>query len=196
MWKGCTESLASEKRKYELVWKNKKLTYREVITLWSSSREFRGWFSSLLAASSFKRFYFEVVPVALSTLDREFEFVLIDYPARKRSHVHLDTFGDYFRALPEEEVLAFPNFGEDAMLVVPAPRTALSVYSDLGSFVRCAPAGQVDALWKRVGEVVFRSIGEQPLWLCTVGIALHYLHIRLDERPKFIRYLPYRDIRY
>jgi NADH:ubiquinone oxidoreductase subunit len=36
-------------------------------------------------------------------------------------------------------------------------------------------------------------VGEQPVWLSTAGMGVAWLHVRLDDRPKYYGYSPYRD---
>ncbi len=91
------------------------------------------------------------------------------------------------------EVLAFPNLGNDAFLVVPCPGTPLSAYAHLGAFVRSAPEEQRDRLWQRVGESLDTHLGTAPIWLNTAGAGVAWLHVRLDSRPKYYCYAPYRN---
>ena len=36
-------------------------------------------------------------------------------------------------------------------------------------------------------------IGPLPVWLSTAGGGVDWLHMRLDERPKYYRHLPWRN---
>ena len=38
-------------------------------------------------------------------------------------------------------------------------------------------------------------IGIQPIWLSTAGMGVPWLHVRLDSRPKYYAFGPYRDDR-
>lgn len=89
-------------------------------------------------------------------------------------------------------MLDFPNLGGDALLVVPAPGEPLSAYPHIGTFVRHAPREQRDRLWQRVGEVMTERLGQQPVWLNTAGTGVAWLHVRLDDRPKYYQHEPYR----
>jgi hypothetical protein len=40
---------------------------------------------------------------------------------------------------------------------------------------------------------VDEQLGEQPLWLSTAGTGIFWLHVRLDSRPKYYTYQPYRE---
>ena len=89
-------------------------------------------------------------------------------------------------------VSAFANLRGDAMIVVPHPLVAPSAYGHLAAFMRDAPAAQVHALWQRIGLAVQERLNDRPLWLNTAGAGVAWLHVRLDSRPKYYRYAPYR----
>jgi hypothetical protein len=35
--------------------------------------------------------------------------------------------------------------------------------------------------------------GPRPLWLSTAGGGVDWVHMRLDDQPKYYRHLPWRD---
>lgn len=104
-----------------------------------------------------------------------------------------EAYAQHFRGAARP-VVTFPNLGGDAILVVPCPVAEPSIYAHLADFVRQAPEPQRDALWKAVGEAVNRRIGAKPVWLSTAGAGVAWLHVRLDDRPKYYGYGPYRGI--
>jgi hypothetical protein len=85
------------------------------------------------------------------------------------------------------------SLGGDAQLIVPSPRTEISAYGHLAAFLRQAPQRQLDAFWRVVSTAVQSRIGEKPLWLNTAGGGVAWLHVRLDSRPKYYGYAPYKD---
>ena len=133
-----------------------------------------------------------------ATLDREFEFVLIDCPPLAKP-ADRRAFGDFFdAAAPEEPAIVFENLGRDATLVVPCPpgdaaAPKVDHFAHLASFVRQADDEQVDAFWQLVGRTMREKVGGQPLWLSTAGMGVAWLHVRLDQRPKYYAHRPYRD---
>ena len=91
-----------------------------------------------------------------------------------------------------ESVVVFPNLGNDALLVVPCPIAPAGAYGHLAAFVRKAPELQRHALWRAVGEALTERLGREPIWLSTAGAGVAWLHVRLDARPKYYGYPPYK----
>ena len=164
--------------------------YADILRRWRDDKEFRSFFISLLADSPFSAFRWETPPITASTASRPFEFVLLDSPDLA-SHPDPEAFDDHFE--PEAEVVVFPNLGGDAILVVPCPIGPPSIYGHLAAFLRGAPESQKHEIWTQVGKAMEQRIGAAPVWLSTAGAGLSWLHVRLDNRPKYYGYAPYRN---
>ena len=91
-------------------------------------------------------------------------------------------------------MVEFPNLGNDAVMVVPCPGGPPAAYGHLGAFVRRAPESQRHAFWGRVGAAMQRRLDARPIWLSTAGAGVSWLHVRLDDRPKYYGHGPYRVI--
>jgi hypothetical protein len=170
------------------------LSYAEAVELWTVEASFRDWFLQLLLDAPFKAYCWETPPVARSSVDREFEFVLVDVPALDRFRADPQPFSEQFaRCDAGTTVVAFPNLGGDAFLIAPLPAGTGSEYSHLASFLRSAPLSQRHVLWQRVGTLVRQHLGDDPLWVSTAGLGVSWLHVRLDSRPKYYRFDPYRS---
>lgn len=172
---------------------DRQLTYKEVLALWQRDEEFRSFYLRLLTDSPFSAFVWESPPIAPSR-DRPFEFVLRETPT-PRGSPDRDTFQEYFGADDGNEgVVAFPNLGGDSLLVVPTPIDDAVDYSDLATFLREAPPAQHHALWRVVGERAEQWLSTTgPVWISVAGGGVSWLHVRLDPRPKYYRYTPYRS---
>ena len=59
--------------------------------------------------------------------------------------------------------------------------------------VRHAAQDQTDELWRLTGEEMAARISDNPLWLNTHGGGVAWLHIRIDNRPKYYGYKPYKN---
>ncbi|GAB4530420.1 MAG: hypothetical protein Tsb0014_13070 [Pleurocapsa sp.] len=195
MWRSQIEILKTNSiHKITLFSDNQPLTYGEVIDSWDSDGEFRSFFNYLLADSPFSAYFWETPPITLSTVERDFEFVLIDSPQLARVQPNLNSFQEYFQfAPPEQKIITFPNLGNDALLVVPSPRGEISAYPHLAAFVRQASPSQQDELWQILGKVIKQQLNKQPIWISTSGLGIYWLHIRLDSFPKYYNFRPYRS---
>jgi hypothetical protein len=168
------------------------VSYADVLRAWSDEAGFRSLFNAQLADAPYAAFRWETPPVTQATISRPFEFVLLDSPGLAR-HPDANAFAEHFEAASEEGIVVFPNQGGDAIMVVPSPLTFPDAYGHLAAFVREAPEGQTDALWRSVGDAMPRRVGAKSVWLSTAGGGVSWLHVRLDDRPKYYGYGPYRN---
>lgn len=168
------------------------VSYAEVLRRWQQDADFRSLFIALLADAPFAAFRWETPPITTATANRPFEFVLLDIPGLARNP-DAGAFAEHFSSATEGGVVEFPNLGKDAIMVVPCPDGPLSAYGHIGAFVRQAPEPQKHALGVLVGAAMQRRLGTKPVWLSTAGAGVSWLHVRLDDRPKYYGYRPYRE---
>jgi hypothetical protein len=166
-------------------------TFADIVQAWREDAAFRSLFSRLLAEAPFAAFRWETPPVTSSTVVGEFEFVILDSPALARQP-DPEAFAEHFESATDKGVIVIPNLSGDAIMIVPCPLAAPSCYGHLAAFVRGAPDWQQQALWQAVGESMERRIGSLPVWLSTAGGGVSWLHLRLDDRPKYYAFDPYR----
>jgi hypothetical protein len=192
MWGSRKEELTDGRGlRFSVDLRSKSATFADVVEGWRTDAAFRSLFDALLADEPFTAFRWETPPVTTATVTRPFEFVLLDCPGLAR-RPEPEAFAEHFGAAPESGVVTFPNLGGDAIMIVPCPRASDSTYAHLAAFVRGAPESQRHALWQNVGEAMSRRIGEQPVWLSTAGGGVSWLHVRLDDQPKYYGFGPYR----
>lgn len=165
----------------------------DVLTALAGDAAFRGWFNDLLADVPFAAFRWETPGVTSATAARPFEFVVLDAPHLARDP-DPGAFAEHFRKEPGAEAVTFANLSGDSILVVPTPVAERAAYGHLAAFVRGAPAPQRDAVWKLVAETVLRRLGAGPVWLSTAGAGVPWLHVRLDDRPKYYGHAPYKVV--
>lgn len=192
MWTKRSDTLADASgMRLAIDFDSRPATYAEVLAGWRDDPGFRTLFNSLLADAPFVAFRWETPAVTSVTLNRPFEFVLLNSPGLAR-RPYPDAFAGYFGG-DQTRVATFPNLGGDAIMVVPCPVADPLAYGHLAAFVRLAPEEQRHALWRSVGVTMSRRVGAKPVWLSTAGAGVSWLHVRLDDRPKYYGYGPYRQ---
>jgi hypothetical protein len=160
------------------------------------SRGARERFNAALAEVPLSAFAWECRPLSEQNLDAPLEMVAMESPALERAKPDPTPFLPFLRRAAEHAVTSFDNLGGDARLVVPVQAAADPCYTHLAVFVRGAPPGQQQAFWCEVARAVTTRLGEGrgPLWVSTAGLGVSWLHVRLDDRPKYYRYAPFRRI--
>ncbi|TGD74314.1 hypothetical protein E4634_09350 [Mangrovimicrobium sediminis] len=187
------ETLDARCHRYRVTRDGAPLGFAAALAAWQEDESFRGAFIDSLEASPFAAFRWETPALSRSLAAREFEYVLLDSPwldvAPDRA-----TFAAYFEAGEDTPgIVQFANLGGDAQLVVPSPRGPAHCYPHLAAFVRGAPARQVHALWAAVGRVVAAELDARPRWLSTAGGGVAWVHVRLDDTPKYYGHAAYRS---
>jgi uncharacterized protein DUF6940 len=165
------------------------LSFQAQCAAWRLDAAFRSFWVASLRDIPFDAFAWECPPVTAETFAREFECVFVSSPMLAGMPPDSAAFAEHFR--PDSSVVTFKNLGGDAVLVAPSPGGPGSDFSHLASFTATAPAAQQDALWQAVGDAMDKRIGLRPVWLSTAGLGVAWLHVRLDDRPKYYRHMPY-----
>jgi hypothetical protein len=167
-----------------------KASYADVLHAMRASESFRAFFSESLAKAPYGAFRWETPAVSSTTLGKPFECVLLEAPGLER-RAEPAAFAAHFSE-DGPGVVRFANLGGDAVMVVPRPLGKPHAYAHLAAFLRRGPEQQRDELWRCVGEAMLARISARPVWLSTAGAGVAWLHIRLDDRPKYYGHAPYR----
>jgi hypothetical protein len=175
------------------IWRNgEPLLYTEALNLWQGDEAFRSFFLSLLSDVPFVAYRWETPAIARHQTNRQFEFVVLNSPGLARA-ADVTTYADYFTSDDTNNgIVVFENLSKDATLVVPSPRASESAYAHLAAFMRHAPDSQKHSLWRIVGHTLQQQLSDRPLWLSTAGGGVSWLHVRLDSRPKYYGFQPYK----
>lgn len=193
MWTARTDSTADGRiLKFAIKRDLSSVPFSDALRLWQDDDEFRQFFIKLLIDAPFAAYRWETPPLTVATVSRPFEFVLLDSPELSRP-VEPEAFAEHFSPTKSADVVEFQNLGKDAILVVPCPSGPSAAYCHLASFVRSALLAQIHTLWKTVGAAMMRRLNAKPVWLSTAGAGVAWLHVRLDDRPKYYGYAPYRN---
>jgi hypothetical protein len=192
MWSSRTTQISNGRVvKYAIDIGSSPLSYADALTRWQNDFAFRKYFIDLLVASPFSVFRWETPSITTATANQPFEFVLLDSP-----YLACDpdpsAFAEHFAVNMMGGVVEFSNIEHDAILVVPCPDDSLSDYGHLAAYLRNSDISQQHSLWKLVGAVMQRRLSKKPAWLSTAGGGVAWLHVRIDDRPKYYGYEPYR----
>ena len=171
--------------------KAQETSFADLLQSWVANPDRCMAFSAFLADMPWPAFRWELPALDCRRMDQPFECVVVDSP---EIAVPADPrpFHEHLAAAGERLVIQFENLGGDAELIVPCPVADAAHYSHLGVFVRNAPADQQVALWQCVGQAMLGRVGTQPLWLNTAGGGVAWLHVRIDQRPKYYAHAPYQ----
>ncbi|WP_164000936.1 DUF6940 family protein [Pyxidicoccus caerfyrddinensis] len=188
------ETLDARTTRYRLMEGGTQVSWSRFAALLRESTGAGDLLTRTLAESPLAAFFWETPAVSAATRERAFEMVLVDASALRTVVAGPESFATYLTPGPAP-VRCFGNLGGDARLVVPCELGPRQAYAHLARFVREAPEAQTRALWSAVGSEVeawwaSRSV---PVWVSTSGLAVPWLHVRLDARPKYYSHAPYRS---
>eukprot|EP00955_Chlamydomonas_euryale_P106485 365707-Chlamydomonas_euryale.AAC.17 len=181
-------------------------TWEDVLELWRTSNELREHFTKVLAAVPYEAFYWETPAVSHATLWQPFSMVVLDASGHLQSKGDPSNFAEHIlgprrNCMRTNEVTDFCNLGKDATLLVPCPPTNRSgklvtaYYGHLASFLRDGRKQQQHNLWRTLSEKMEKRLqaNPSPVWISTAGNGVPWLHVRIDDRPKYIKYEKYRQ---
>lgn len=163
--------------------------------------------STIIASSPYKSLLFETPGTSwMDSTTTPFEFALVNEPALQsfaEKSPNRDAFAEYFDASSTQDetmtVCSFPNLGGDATLISPLPPRDAdndASYSHLAIYVRSAPKNEVAEFWKVAATKYLRALEEkhpqEMTWFSTNGMGVAWLHLRVDDRPKYYSYAPFK----
>ncbi len=192
-WTASAEILDGRSTRYRLVENGQPISFANWLASMQRDANFRVYFNELLAGSRYLAFRWESPGITLAAMDRPFEFVLLDSPGLERKP-EPGAFANQFSMADENDLaIEFTNLGGDAILIVPRPQEPSDEYCHLAAFVRNASQSQLHALWSLVASAMQRRLDARPAWLSTAGAGVAWLHVRIDDRPKYYGFAPYRQ---
>ena len=168
-------------------------TWADVLSGWRDPAWARD-FSSQLAASPWPAFFWETPPLKSTELTTAFQCVTVRAPRLASKCADPSAFAELLSASESATGIAsFLNLGGDARLVVPQQVRRDVDYGHLASFLRTADPGQIENIWATVSEAVsLELVKGRAIWTSTSGLGVPWLHVRIDTRPKYYSYDPYR----
>ena len=150
----------------------------------------RATMSDTLRALGMTAMAWETAPLSRANAERPMVQLVLPHPALARAEPDRRPFDEHIaKGAGSEGIVWFENFGHDARLVVPCAPSPQSPFGHLVTFLASASASQRDALWQVVGQLACDHLArtDAPVWVSTAGMAVSWLHVRLDLRPKYYR---------
>ena len=164
----------------------------------------------------YRGYRFETPPITSSSVDTTpFEFVIVEdnYLAQFAAHADYEPFLHQLQLCNEDRSqpgCAFQNLKGDATLIAPRDlgrkvHHTHAFYGHLAPFMNNAPEEQMIGMWKLVAKTIKSKLSKQdqlqqqqdgsngPLWFSTAGTGVAWLHFRLDTKPKYYLYQPYKQ---
>lgn len=199
-WAFRKSKVSEDIYKYEIYnsAKEQPISVKDAMNLMYGSAVFRNLLIKELSSVPFNAYFFETPPTNKNNFERDpFHFVLVNSRDFGDRHSDPAAFQEHFK--PNCITATFQNMGRDATLIAPClplKESDTSHYTHLASFVRHADSNQVHELWRNVASAMVSRVhkqGEQRTWLSTSGLGVSWLHVRLDSRPKYYTYQPYKS---
>jgi hypothetical protein len=148
-----------------------------------------------LAGLPYPSLFWECAPVHASSLHTPFRCVAVPSDALEGLRPDPSPFAQHLQRARPPQAVTFENLGRDAVLVVPAYAPHVPG-AHLASFLRSAGPSSTQTLWGTVAEAALARLADPkkpgPLWISTSGLGVSWLHVRLDARPKYYSWIPYR----
>ncbi len=140
-----------------------------------------------------KEYYLEFKPVKFSDIDNiEFEFCVIETSGFDIIG-NPNIFEQYGVNQDSNDIKVFTNLSNTSVLISPAYNRLYPTrtYVHIGNFMRSNNDIQKNNLIKSSFSIYFLQLSQNPnnvLWLSTHGKNVAWLHVRIDQQPKYISY--------
>jgi hypothetical protein len=194
MWESDSHSPGDDTTRVRVLQDGEAISYAAAVNLLDGSEDFRTWFVDALAGAPYSSYFWETPPITDNTMDRDFEYVLVDGPRLAVQSPDTRAFAEHFRDTDcAASIAVIPNLGGDAIMIVPQILGSKSAYTDLATFLRHGPDAQKHELLRALASAINERIGPRPVWVSTSGLGVAWLHLRLDSRPKYYQYRPFTE---
>lgn len=190
MWTTTAETVNQSTLRYTVCEQGKRLSMKTFLERLRDDPSFARYFNDVLAKVPFVDFRWEMPMFSRASWNREVEFVVLNSPGLAAA-VDAKVFEPLFRE-STFNVRATPSLKGDAELVIPRKVGEATSYRHIGAFARGAPSEQQMELWHLVGKRMTELLIGGPRWLSTAGAGVSWLHVRMDIRPKYYHFEPYR----
>lgn len=182
---------------YRLIKEKYILTYNDFYEINEKSTKILYDIISILNTINFESYYLVFNPVSLNTMsDTVFEFVTIKTTGFLEK-TDIITFGESNLNTNSNDIYTFYNLSKTSILISPCynHNYNMNIYNNIATFMRSSNIDQQFLLLKTIFAQYYYQLKQNPakyLWLSTHGKGVGWLHIRIDDSPKYITYRSYR----
>lgn len=154
-------------------------------------------FLLLLNNLNYENYYIEIRPVTYNLLNTFFEFAIIKSPIYAKASY--DCFKEHGINENTNGAKKFSNLSGDTTLISPCynRNNDISTYGHIGIFLKKAMYEQIINLFKETIKafyVLSENNQNKVYWISTHGHGVPWLHIRIDDKPKYIQYNNYKNM--
>jgi len=167
------------------------LTFEAVFRKWQNDEQFQRSYTQWILSLGFDKLYWEHPPLRETDLSKPYECVVIKNKIKRDLQPDQNSFSSFFKK--DGTTVSFPNLGRDAQLVVPSPNKQEDDFAHLAVFLRTAPEKLANSFWAKVATAYLQEIKLGKRWLSTCGMGVYWLHVRIDQYPKYYKHGPYRN---
>jgi hypothetical protein len=183
------------------------ISYAEFINLLKSKNNdfLKVFYESLNdATDKLSAYFWECIPTSQKSINKKFEFVVTKSEALNNITQDSKPFAEHLAKLDayKDSFVSFPNKNKDAVLVIPASitrkwesggKTEMFDYKNISQFTKNAPLKQQSKFWQEVANRLSEKLEDGAThWLSTHGLGVPYLHVRIDNQPKYYSFEEYK----
>ena len=172
------------------------MTYKRLFDVIQFSARTTEQFIEIFKQCPFEQYYFEVKPINIKNINTtQFEFVL--YAATGLfNKAKYDKFEEYGINQSNNRIKHFMNPSKNTLLIVPTynKKCDIHTYAHIANFMRYGNNKQQHNLLKKMFKYYEKELNKttNQLWLSTSGKGVPWLHIRIDQIPKYITFDEYK----
>jgi hypothetical protein len=140
-----------------------------------------------------KQYFGNALPTLATT---PFQFVILNAPILAQRQCDPRPFQEHFN---ENPVVVFENIGKDSLLVVPCLKSINETnMTHISQFHRFQSKELIFELWQTLGYSILERIkneknDKQKFWISTSEMGVSWLHIRIDNVPKYYNWNEYKS---
>ena len=180
--------------KYRLATGSRELSFGEVLRYWRHP-DFVVTYRDLLLALQLAEFFWEHPRITRAERFEPYEVAIVPSSSLDRLTANPAPFGGKIN--PNRATNVFLNLSGSALLVVPSPERrdgAELDFSTLRRFLTHAGKPRLTNFFRTLAETWEQQLTDDTphKFLSTHGLGVSWLHVRLDERPKYYRTREYR----